>query len=63
MAKEYTITFSENIDYTTTFVAESEAEALSMVSQGLWDSWETTILNSQVDEDSIEIQEVTEVEL
>jgi hypothetical protein len=62
MAKQYTINFTEVTDYQTTFVADSDEEALAMVRDGLWDSWETTIIDSEVIQDSIDVVDTTEVD-
>jgi len=62
MAKEYIINFTEITDYQTKFIAESDEEALSMVSDGLWDSWETTIIDSEVIQDSIDVVDTTELD-
>jgi hypothetical protein len=62
MAKQYTINFTEVTDYQTTFVADSDEEALAMVRDGLWDSWETVVIDSEVIQDSIDVVDTTEVD-
>jgi len=62
MAKEYIINFTEVTDYQTTFVADSDEEALAMVREGLWDSWETVVVDSEVIEDSIDVVDSTDVD-